>query len=73
MSTGVDRAGLAVGIIVLAFIAYELAGASSLFPDLHTVSYLAYHRTWLKWTLFVLPPAVYMIWWLWHMSHTIPK
>ena len=65
---------LAVLIFFAVFIAYEIAGGSPLFPDLHTVSWYAkYKYPLLKYILLFIPPAIYQAWWLWHVAQRIPK
>lgn len=69
----VSIAGLAAAILFLVFIAYEIAGGSSAFPQLHTVSYYASQHPLLKFAILVLPPAIFQLWWLWHLAHPILK
>lgn len=68
-----DVAALTFAILFLVFIAYEIAGGSEHFPDLHTLSYYAQHHALLRFAILVLPPAIFQLWWLWHMAHVIPK
>ncbi len=69
----VDVPALSFLILCGVFVAYEIAGGSSRFPDLHTISFYAQQHTWLKWLLYIAPPALYQGWWLWHMSGIIVK
>jgi hypothetical protein len=64
---------LVVLILFAVFIAYEIAGFSDFFPDLHSVSYYAYRNLLLKIIVVVVPPSVYIVWILWHLSRFIPK
>lgn len=71
----VDRAGLAVAILFLVFIAYEIAGGSDYrwAANWHTLSFFGYRILWVKVLLIVGPPSIYIGWMVWHLNHFVPK
>lgn len=71
----VDRAGLAVAILFLVFIAYEMAGGSDFewARNWHTLSFFGSRLLWVKILLTAVPPAVYLTWITWHLAQYVPK
>ena len=61
---------LGLGILVLGFIAYELAGLTV--PGLHTISFIAKHNHWLFVSIlvgFMVAGFVAPAWWIWHIVY----
>ena len=60
---------LGLGIVVLLFIAYEIAGLT--LPGWHTISFIAKHHPWLYTlilTAFAVGGPVGVWWWAWHIN-----
>ncbi len=65
---------LSLAIIVLGFVAYEMAGL--LLPGWHTISFYAHASTWLDYGITGLiagAGAVGVWWWRRHMRSRIPR
>lgn len=76
MSGRAVRILLGLAVLVLSFVAYELAGLDPKLPGVHTISYVAQNDHWLAWVIgatFPLAGAAGWVWWHWHLSRRITK
>lgn len=61
---------LGLGIIVLGFVGYEIAGLT--LPGWHTISYIAKEHRWLYTlilTAFAVAGPLSIWWWVWHINY----
>jgi len=65
---------LFVGILGVAFTAYEIAGLT--LPGWHTISWFAHEHVWLRWAIsggFLLIGAMLAIWFPFHAAAPVPR